>query len=121
MPPSNKLNFLLSSKQFIKHMKIPIPLNNNYNKNTYSYFGELENQNDKDEKSRKDLAENHFLHSVLRDKNKVDVFQTFLDSMCMKLNIPFIMLRDLNLTCETSERQLILLILLHYYFVNDDL
>ena len=115
MPPSNKLNFLLSSNQFIKYMKIPIPIKNN---NTYRYFGELENQN---EKKKMVLAENHFLHSVLQNKTKTDAFQTFLDSMCKKMDIPFIMLHDLNMTCKTSERQLVLLILLHYYFVNDDL
>lgn len=110
MPSSiNKLSFLLSSKQFVKQMNFD-PFDDDANDAKEYFFDQL----------GEGFVENSFLHLVIHNKTKADPFQTFVNSICHKLSISPIKLSELSETCRSPERQLILLILLHYYFVHDE-
>jgi len=111
MSHTKLLNLLLSSTQFKKQLLVYHPecLSRTLEE-VKNYFGHLGNAQ---------LCENYFLAYVLeRDSYALSTFQTFLKATCYRLDIPPILLDHLEETCDDAEKQMILLLSVHYYFVN---
>ena len=102
-------NILFPSKQFFKFIHLKYP-NLEFTNSDTNYFNCL---NPKFNVSGYNDALEYFLQDT-EIKNK---FQRFLNEKCFVLNIEKIELDDLACTCNTAERQTILLMLFLYYFV----
>lgn len=109
----HKLSFLLSSRQFSKQIEIHYPHIVLVHNEKCAFFHEIKkNENDY-------LPEDIFIHHLIKSNSYVKkTFQIFLRHRCFSLDIPCIELDDLNGTAQSAERQTILLLAIHYYFVN---
>lgn len=112
----NRLNFLLSSRQFKKQLQINRQDLENWLENepeTINNFQEIDQDNDR-------YAIENSLISYLNKNDGLALltFQTFLRSICYRLDISCIDLKRLRETCNNKEQQMVLLLGIHFYFVN---
>lgn len=103
-------HFLLSTQQFSKYLENAFPMSLQYDhKNIFYQLNGIIHTD------YFDMFINNLLHSS-EEKIKKKNFQRFLINKCHLLKIDIIYLDNIEETCQTFERQSILILSILYYF-----
>lgn len=108
----NKLSFMVTTQQFSKYVEQQFPecIYQKHNENYLFRFDKIE-----------DIVHTGyfilFFNYILKTNDIYkQTFQRFLKNKCIYLNIPIIDLKNINETCDTYDRQVILILSIVYYF-----